>query len=403
MKDSRYYLTPYPWYDVESMQKWLEEEAVKGWFLKKDSILGLFTAFQRGEPASVRYRMDAFSGEPSGEAVQIAKEMGWEYLTRYGDFAIYCCYDPNAPELNTDSAVEEMSLLKVRRKRYISLFISVLWLLAYLIPIGMGKIWLRMVLSGEGLLLFSTLICITTSFISEIKTCFYLFKLCSQLEKKSSKRPPKKNKKIFIGLQKGLEVVILLVTLYACGKNFLSTEEAIPIEEYKEEIPFTTMVEMGIKGSFSKEDLLSYNTLIHHETPFFGQMIHLSESGSFKTADGRQITGFWFIDYAECGNEWLAREFAGEYAVQAERNAKKQEKDSGDPLLLENIQNTVPNAVSLDVDSIKGYPCYPVNDGITLIMTKGTKAIQVQFYQLSEDTLSVKEWAEKFAEDLNRS
>ena len=137
-----YRLVPCPWYDVEGIESWLESMAQEGLFLRKEAHFGDFTSFEQGEPKTVRYRLEAAQrstsflsesgGEPDAEAVEMSGELGWEYLTKCGQFYIYACDDPDAPELNTDPSVQAMALSYVRKDGRAGVIVNLVWLLLLL-------------------------------------------------------------------------------------------------------------------------------------------------------------------------------------------------------------------------------------------------------------------------------
>ena len=120
---SRWFLVPCPDYDVPAMESWLEEQALHGWFLSKDDgfFLGL-ACFDAGSPRRVRYRLDAIPKEKAfadfpenkAAAIELAQELGWEYVTERKEFLFYRCMDETLPELNTDPAVQALSLKRVQ-------------------------------------------------------------------------------------------------------------------------------------------------------------------------------------------------------------------------------------------------------------------------------------------------
>lgn len=123
-KKERWLLVPCPDYDVAAMEAWLEQQAQKGLFLSAENgfFLG-FACFEVGSPKRVRYRLDAipkekvFADFPENKAaaIQLAQEMGWEFVTERREFLIYRCDDETLPELNTDPAVQALSLKRVQR------------------------------------------------------------------------------------------------------------------------------------------------------------------------------------------------------------------------------------------------------------------------------------------------
>lgn len=120
---SRWFLVPCPDYDVPAMESWLEEQALHGWFLSKNDgfFLG-FACFDAGSPRRVRYRLDAIPKEKAfaefpenkAAAIELAQALGWEYVTERKEFLIYRCMDDTLPELNTDPAVQALSLKRVQ-------------------------------------------------------------------------------------------------------------------------------------------------------------------------------------------------------------------------------------------------------------------------------------------------
>ena len=113
-----YHLAPCPYYDVETMERWLEAEALEGYFLTEEGFLFGVATFEKKEPGSVRYRLEPkevmdWSAEslfPSAEARELCEEYGWTYVADRGKFFIYRSDTVAARELNTDPKVQAMAL-----------------------------------------------------------------------------------------------------------------------------------------------------------------------------------------------------------------------------------------------------------------------------------------------------
>lgn len=145
-KKQRWVLVPCPDYDVPAMESWLEEQAMQGLFLSKDDgfFLGL-ACFETGNPKRVRYRLDAvpkekaFSefDEKKQAAIALAEEMGWEFVAEWKEFLIYRCDDAHLPELNTDPAVQALSLKRVQNALADRVFSTCYYLFLY--PILLQK------------------------------------------------------------------------------------------------------------------------------------------------------------------------------------------------------------------------------------------------------------------------
>ena len=139
-KKERWLLVPCPDYDVAAMEAWLEQQAQKGLFLSAENgfFLGL-ACFEVGSPKRVRYRLDVipkekvFADFPENKAaaIELAHEMGWEFVTERREFLIYRCDDEMLPELNTDPAVQALSLRRVQSTLSNRVFMSFYYLFIY--------------------------------------------------------------------------------------------------------------------------------------------------------------------------------------------------------------------------------------------------------------------------------
>lgn len=137
-----YRLPPCPDYDMAGVESWLTDMAREGLILEADTPFFGFYGFYKAAPQTLRYRMepalkvqgvwDWAPGEPKEDAQHLYGDMGWDYVTRYGDFHIYRCADPHAPELHTDEDIQAEAL-NVLKKRYRSnLIVDLVFLALYL-------------------------------------------------------------------------------------------------------------------------------------------------------------------------------------------------------------------------------------------------------------------------------
>ena len=138
IKDRLYRLPPCPPYDVEATESWLEDMAAQGWMLEKDNIFLGVAAFEKAEPAPVRYRLEAsarrvgdfddYGGAPDPEAEEMNADFGWEYVARRGQFHIYRSPAGGGPELHTDPRVQALAIKSLER-RQIHQLLSILLIL----------------------------------------------------------------------------------------------------------------------------------------------------------------------------------------------------------------------------------------------------------------------------------
>lgn len=123
-------LRPVSIYNVPAYQAWLEDQAAKGVFLY-DFFSGFFARFEPGEPKAVRYRLQPLTrveDGPSLEQRELYEESGWDYVADAGgEFRIWRCDDPDAPELDTDPVVQGGAYTRIcRRLRWSNAIIALL-------------------------------------------------------------------------------------------------------------------------------------------------------------------------------------------------------------------------------------------------------------------------------------
>lgn len=123
--------------DMDHFEGWLETMARKGLFFERTWALGI--VFRRGEPACVRYRLDAAGSLWNREDQNYCKSLGWEFVCQVGRyFDLYVNRDSEAPELHTDPVVQSYALEQVanRAKRTCILLtaLTLVMLAAVLLP-----------------------------------------------------------------------------------------------------------------------------------------------------------------------------------------------------------------------------------------------------------------------------
>ena len=90
--------------------------------------------FESAEPRKLRYRLEPLRTETYDaqcEREETYREMGWEPAGVLGDYRVYACADPQAPELFTDPSALRLTwedqLRRFRRHRLISILLIVVW------------------------------------------------------------------------------------------------------------------------------------------------------------------------------------------------------------------------------------------------------------------------------------
>lgn len=115
MRNTVYKLIPVDFVDVDRFEGWAEDMARRGLYLHHLTPF-LFAAFQRGEPAPVRYRLEPRGSFWSRESQNYCRSLGWEFVCQVGRwFDLYRNDDPEAPELHTDPVVHSYALDRISR------------------------------------------------------------------------------------------------------------------------------------------------------------------------------------------------------------------------------------------------------------------------------------------------
>ena len=127
------FLMPEAYWDATLLERWLEEKAVQGWRPVSFSRYGS-GKFASAEPRKLRYRLEPLRTETYDaqcEREETYREMGWEPAGVLGDYRVYACADPQAPELFTDPSALRLTwedqLRRFRRHRLISILVIVVW------------------------------------------------------------------------------------------------------------------------------------------------------------------------------------------------------------------------------------------------------------------------------------
>ena len=158
MSRQKRFLMPGDLWDTGLLEQWLEEKAARGWM--PVSFGGLRGKFEKSEPRAVRFRLEPDKAEDLDsrqEREAAYGELGWQSAAALGDYRIWYCTDPAAPELYTDPSTLgwawDRQLKKLWRNGLICVLLILLWVAWQLRQIwgeypveqflyGMWAIWL---------------------------------------------------------------------------------------------------------------------------------------------------------------------------------------------------------------------------------------------------------------------
>lgn len=116
---SVYKLTPVSDYDIQGLESWLQDMALRGLYLKK--YRQLFCTFTPGPARKTRYRIEPhrryLDDDLPCAMLELYEEYGWECVGDINrEMLIFSTQDENAPELHTDPAIQGEQWKKLYKK-----------------------------------------------------------------------------------------------------------------------------------------------------------------------------------------------------------------------------------------------------------------------------------------------
>ena len=186
MRNTVYKLIPVDFVDVDRFEGWAEDMARRGLYLHHLTPF-LFAAFQRGEPAPVRYRLEPRGSFWSRESQNYCRSLGWEFVFQVGRwFDLYRNDDPEAPELHTDPVVHSYALDRISRSLRILTAVLVLCfvgeLAALLLPYLLSETPVLLLLDVSGISTLSILVLLLLLWV-EFRSLGSFFRLRRRLRK----------------------------------------------------------------------------------------------------------------------------------------------------------------------------------------------------------------------------
>ena len=265
--------------DIEGIQTWLEDMAKEGLFPEPDSRFLTVFSFRKGAPRNLRYRLEAIvprglwsaADGPDAEMRQTFSQMGWEFVDYFGHYHIYRSTDPQAPELNTDPALQATTLNALKREQRSAAIYAVLYPLLYSFVSSNAMSPFRMLVSAGPWLVGAIVGFLLWAFLSSALTVIRLGKYQKRLKAGESLTQRKDWRKTshlakWLRLIPGTTVLMLLVSL---GLLLNTTTVRQPLDTAPENLPFVTLEEIfpGAEiqrgGSFG-----DYNTFVFYDTAF---------------------------------------------------------------------------------------------------------------------------------------
>lgn len=399
-----YRLIPAPYYDIAGTERWLEAMAASGLHLSEDGFFLGFGIFARGAPRQCRYRLTVSGRKRSflaedrpedEEQAALAEAFGWDYVCSRQGFSVYRTEDPSAPELNTDPAIQAMTLKRVEKDLRGSAISAALYFLLF----GLGRrfaplhaaaavgswflLWLLVL--AAGMLLVLPLLRMLF-LIRERKALLQTGALpCSDGWQRRGRRYLLRK-----GIWSALWLGFLLCFLIRWGTGTLTPEADLPLSARQEPFPFATLAELFPEGRFTRDDddpsALSANEYRESHDWLAPEIIQFKERGTVTLPDGASFSVTLYVDYYKTPRPWVAQLLAKE-RIRHDRWRSSRSHWSEIPL------------EPVDADLAEAY----IDFFPTLVLQKGCQLVEVTWFASTagEDAvLTPQRAAELLAESL---
>ncbi len=369
----RYRRPPCPRYDIPGTQRWLEEQARTGWILEYDSFFFDYASFRQDSPREIRYRLEAtctqdsiFSDRyaPNAETRELYSQMGWQYQGRRGQFHIYACEDPAAPELHSDPEIHALSLKNLNR----FLTKDLCWSL-----VGMVVYWylfqLRIISTGLVLLdapwVATCVVLLGSLLLSRLWGIWKLrqYKRQLELDGQLHSNPRTKFQRWRWYLMRPVGIAMAVTLLFSSMSRMsqgLTGEGNIPLEEYRDPLPFATA------GDFYPGNLgVSLVGIIDSEITSWSNWIapenyECTQYGEVTLADGTKEDVYLTVRFHRTRFPWLARSLAEDAVEHAKGIPLERLLGEGEEVTMLDIPGA-DYAATWEV--IRGYPNFVLVQG----------------------------------------
>lgn len=335
-----YRLCPCFSHDIEGIQTWLEDLALEGLFLVPEGRTLSVFSFRKDTPRKARYRMEAIEAQgvwdaadgPDREMRDVFAQMGWEYLVNFGSFHIYRSFDPHAPELNTDPAVQALTLQKLKKSQRSAAILAVLNALMLLFLHSSPGVFLwRLAVTAGPVLPLSMIGLFVWAFVSSLLAALRLsrgqkrLRSGETLTQRKEWRPTAHIARC-ARLLPGLLILSAIVSFCVFGTK---AANKLPIEQRQEPLPFVTLEEIFPDGSFDRSSFPgNTNTFVAYDTALATN--YDWDEFSYVTLEDGKYYCLVFLEFHDTAAPWLAKLTARDHYRYEQRryNGKRFEEEA---------------------------------------------------------------------------
>lgn len=387
---------PCPAYDIYGTESWLEDMSAQGLLLARDGFFLGFADFEEAKPCDMKYRLQpaknarsAFDeGEPEAAEAELSEAMGWEYVARRGEFHIYRCADPDAPELNTDPGVQALAIKAVTKRMPNHIVSLAVWLIIYPIFFFDAGLVRAAIATGSAFAIYSLLMLLWI-LSTELRAIAHLRRIRKQLEggERTAAQPRSRQSALRHLSSRCLFILALVLWIALVILMFFRAGNAEkPISEFEGAPPFATLAELYPEAEkVERTDFMGiYDNFEYLSDPLIApETIIWREMASITLPDGSTRDASMMLYYHEMSSEVLAKLVAWEFL-----------RDAKDSKYYEEIP--LPN---LDADYVSAYS----DHGSSVIIRQGNKVLMATLLPYSAETeLPLEQWAQILANSIKQ-
>ena len=313
---------PYPAYDMEGIESWLEDLASDGLMLDYNGYLFGLMQFQPNTPKKLKYRLEpieklhilflAETPPPPEKKLALYADFGWEYLGTFYDFYIYRSTTEDPVELNTDPILQAVALQHVRHRSAIflvsaiilavvcNLFLIRKWPLISIIERGWQSFAARQVLVAVTVLYALFYYLHTTGLQKKLQRG-------EQLTRNKNWRRGRLLRRILLSLP---FLLYMLSTYLSASSTSAIYANEVDIATYTVPLPFVTISEIDSQRTLQHQvaPMLSI-----WDTPLTPKNFYWSESVQQIHPQEDLWSGELEVRYHEATQEWIAKVLIREY------------------------------------------------------------------------------------------
>lgn len=324
MKEKKVHrLPPCPTWDMAANQSWFEDMAAEGLILRRSRFCGIALEFQKTEPQAIRYRLEPLSGkrrretEPEESRTRLYQELGWNFVCVYAGNCVYRSTDPAAPELNTDPAVQALTLRNLKKQALLAaLYFVILGIILFGI---IAPCPLLFMLTYGSLLLSLLLVLMGVLTIQGVAALVHIRRLYRQLSagrpmehRKHWKKDALRNRANQIILYAAFLLFLLLWGQYLAIDQF--GYGRIPLSGWTEDVPFVTLTDLAPEYREYQITQISNGYGRRWSDPLSPVNFEWMDGGSVTYPGGGETAGLLMISYHETISSTLAKALALDYA-----------------------------------------------------------------------------------------